>query len=362
MTIATSAPAAEFEDFYQAYFANTVLLVYSFTADMGAAQDVTQEAFARAWQRWQTVSEYNDPLAWVRRVAINLANSRWRRIRTARKYLDRQREEFAPDVNPDHVMVVAALRRLPKGQRDALVLHYLADLTVEDVAQQLEAPVGTVKSWLSRGRTALAAILEIEAPQVATPATQQIVARGQARRRAQIAATTAACLLAVALVLSVLTVWRPTAAPDPLGPTPGPSLPAGCSPGQIPVDLRLPDSESEVTVNVLNGTATADRAADIGRDLEYRKFVVGRVGDEKGQYADEVAVLRYGPKAVGDARLLEAYLLNEATTEFDVYRQTDDVDLIVGGRFQQFATPTEMRQAMTVLGAPQLPPGTCRMP
>ncbi|GAA1638670.1 sigma-70 family RNA polymerase sigma factor [Catellatospora bangladeshensis] len=361
MTTATAVSADDFEGFYQACFAPTVLLVYSFTADMGAAQDVTQEAFARAWQRWQTVSEYNDPLAWVRRVAINLANSRWRRIRTARKYLDRQREEFAPDVNPDHVMVVAALRRLPKGQREALVLHYLADMAVEDVAVQLQVPSGTVKSWLSRGRTALAAILEIEAPKVATPATQQIVARGQARRRTQLAVTTAACLLAAALVLTVVTSWRPFAAPDPLGPTPSPSLPAGCAPGQVPADLRLPDSESEVTVNVFNGTDVVDLAANVRADLTNRRFAVKTIGDIRGAYADEVAVLRYGPKAVGDARLVEAYLLNGATTEFDLQRQTDDVDIVLGGQFKQLATPTEMRQAMAILGAPQLPPGTCRM-
>ncbi|MEV4411157.1 SigE family RNA polymerase sigma factor [Catellatospora sp. NPDC049609] len=362
MTTATVTPTGEFEDFYQTHFSNTVLLVYSFTADMAAAQDVAQEAFARAWQRWNTVSGYGDPLAWVRRVAINLANSRWRRLRTARKYLDRQRPEHAADVSPDHVMVVAALRRLPKGQREALVLHYLADMPVEDVALHLEAPVGTVKSWLSRGRAALAGALSIEAPQVTTPATREIVARGRARRRTQLA-TAAACVLAVALALTFFTSFRPVAAPDPLSPTMSPSaaLPPGCAPGQVPVDRRLPNAEAEVTINVFNGTGIAGLAEDVAQDLRNRRFRTGLVGNDQGKYADEVAVLRYGPRVVGHAQLMRAYLLGDARSEFDPLRQDDAVDFVVGGQFRQLATPTEMRQSIAALGQPQLPPNTCDM-
>jgi RNA polymerase sigma-70 factor, ECF subfamily len=51
------------------------------------------------------------------------------------------------------------LARLPMNQRRAMVLHYLADLSVEDVAREMAAPAGTVKSWLSRGRANLASAL-----------------------------------------------------------------------------------------------------------------------------------------------------------------------------------------------------------
>ncbi len=63
------------------------------------------------------------------------------------------------------VAVRQALPQLPTGQRVVIVLHYFADLRVEDVARELRIPVGTVKARLSRGRTALAALLS-ENPKV----------------------------------------------------------------------------------------------------------------------------------------------------------------------------------------------------
>lgn len=362
MTTTALTPADEFEGFYHAHFTGTVLLVYSFTADMAAAQDVAQEAFARAWQRWHQVSGYHDPLAWVRRVSINLTNSRWRRLRTARSYLDRQREEHAAEVSPDHVMVVAALRRLPKNQRAALVLHYLADMPVEDVARHLDAPTGTVKSWLHRGRSTLAGTLTMETPEITTPPAHEIAERGRARRRVQLAAVTAGAAVVVAFVLAVLTVAGPAAAPVPPASTsPSPALPPGCLPGQIPVDLTLPESESQMLVHVFNGTRTTGLAKDVAADLRNRRMTVGATGDEKVEQPDVVAVLRYGPESVGAAHVLRAYLGQEPVKlEFDPRRATADVELVVGGRFRQLATPTEMRQRIAKLGRPTLPPGTCR--
>jgi RNA polymerase sigma-70 factor (ECF subfamily) len=64
-----------------------------------------------------------------------------------------------PPLGPDHVALVAALRRLSPDQRRAIVLHHLVDLPVAEVAHELQVAVGTVKSWLHRGRAALAAEL-----------------------------------------------------------------------------------------------------------------------------------------------------------------------------------------------------------
>ena len=61
--------------------------------------------------------------------------------------------------------VVAALADLPRAQREAIVLHHLVGLSVAEVAGELRAPAGTVKSWLSRGRRQLATALR---PAVAT--------------------------------------------------------------------------------------------------------------------------------------------------------------------------------------------------
>jgi RNA polymerase sigma-70 factor (ECF subfamily) len=57
------------------------------------------------------------------------------------------------------VALVTALKQLPEAQRQALVLHHIADLSVHDVARETGVPEGTVKARLSRGRAALAALL-----------------------------------------------------------------------------------------------------------------------------------------------------------------------------------------------------------
>ena len=68
--------------------------------------------------------------------------------------------------NDDGVLLVRALRQLPEHQRRALALHYLYDMSVEEIAMETDAPTGTVKSWLSRGRAALAVVLGDRASEV----------------------------------------------------------------------------------------------------------------------------------------------------------------------------------------------------
>jgi RNA polymerase sigma-70 factor (ECF subfamily) len=147
-----------FDDVYAAHYADLTVQLYAYFGDRQEAQDVVQEAFCRALARWRTVSEYDDPVAWVRRVAWNLAVSRWRRARTALNFVRRQRpgEPQLEGPSPERVALVAALATLPATQRRAVVLHYLADLPVAEIADREGVAEGTVKSWLHRGRAALA--------------------------------------------------------------------------------------------------------------------------------------------------------------------------------------------------------------
>lgn len=151
-----------FDDVYAAHYADLTVQLYAYFGDRQEAQDVVQEAFVRALARWRTVSEYEDPVGWVRRVAWNLAVSRWRRARTAMNFVRRQRhiEAQMDGPNPERVALVRALGTLPDTHRRAMVLRYLADLTVAEIAERESVPEGTVKSWLYRGRTALAAQLQ----------------------------------------------------------------------------------------------------------------------------------------------------------------------------------------------------------
>lgn len=148
---------AGFDAFYLEAAPRLVRQLHAMTGDLGEAQDCVQEAFARAWQRWDRLTGYDAPDAWVRSVAWRLAVSRFRRARTGARALLRQGVPAdTPDLSPDHVALVAALRTLPADQRRAIVLHHLADLPVQRVAEETGVPVGTVKARLSRGRAALA--------------------------------------------------------------------------------------------------------------------------------------------------------------------------------------------------------------
>lgn len=149
------------EELYTASYRRLVVQLVAFTGDLGDAEDLVQEAFVRAIGRWSQVRDYDNPEAWLRTVALNLARSRWRRGRRhAAALLKIGPPRDGGEVGPDHVAIVTALRSLPAAQREALVLHHFVGLSVEEVAAQCGAPSGTIKARLSRGRAALAPRLE----------------------------------------------------------------------------------------------------------------------------------------------------------------------------------------------------------
>jgi RNA polymerase sigma-70 factor (ECF subfamily) len=151
----------EFDTFYAATRARLLHQLTLVTLDREQAQDALQEAYVRAWQRWDRISAYDDAEAWVRTVAYRQCVSHWRRLSTARRYARDVSlpEEVAPVATADVVAVRSALARLSREQRAVLVLHELCDLSVEQIAAQTRTPAGTVKTRLMRGRAALAALL-----------------------------------------------------------------------------------------------------------------------------------------------------------------------------------------------------------
>jgi RNA polymerase sigma-70 factor, ECF subfamily len=158
----STLPPPTFDEVYAAHYADLTVQLYVYFGDRQEAQDVVQEAFCRALARWRTVSAYEDPVAWIRKVAWNLAVSRWRRARTALNFLRRQHpdEPRVDGPTPERVALIAALGTLPAAQRRAMVLRYLADLPVAEIAAREGVAEGTVKSWLHRGRAAVAAQLQ----------------------------------------------------------------------------------------------------------------------------------------------------------------------------------------------------------
>lgn len=156
----------EFDDFYAASFSRVTGQVYAMIGSLDEAQECVQEAFVRAWAHRRSLERSGHPEAWVRTTAYRLAVSRWRRTLRARRPADRALSPVGHCEPPSvsHVAVVAALRQLPEAQRQALVLHHVVDLPVQEVAREVGAPVGTVKARLSRGRSALKALLDDSLP------------------------------------------------------------------------------------------------------------------------------------------------------------------------------------------------------
>ncbi|MGW7071105.1 SigE family RNA polymerase sigma factor [Streptomyces sp. NPDC054855] len=148
--------AAEFDAFYAATAKRLVATVYAMTGDLAEAEDAVQEAYVRAWQRWERLTREGDPLPWVRTVASRLAISTWRRTRNRlRAQLRHGVPADVPGLSADRVALVEALRELAPQQRQVVVLHHLLDLPVEQVARETGASNGAVRTRLSRARKAL---------------------------------------------------------------------------------------------------------------------------------------------------------------------------------------------------------------
>ena len=145
---------------FAASYRKLVVQLYGVVGDANEAEDLVQEAFVRAYAAGSRFTRVDNPEAWLRTTAINLYRNRWRKLRNFVRIKDKiPQPPDLPGIG-EHLEVVDALRRLPESQRVVLVLHYLADRRVDQIAEELDIAEGTVKSRLSRGRDALAAMLK----------------------------------------------------------------------------------------------------------------------------------------------------------------------------------------------------------
>ena len=135
----------------------------------------------------------------------------------------------------------------------------------------------------------------------------------------------------------------------------------GCPDGSVMANVTLPDDPEQVTVRVYNGTKTPGLADSVTNEFRNRRFKAQKPGSNQKK-VDGVAVMRYGPEAVGSAWLLRAYFLNQADVQYDAKRKGAVVDIVVGSNFQQLATTTEVNQSLVELGEPELPVGACVAP
>jgi RNA polymerase sigma-70 factor (sigma-E family) len=137
-----------FEDLYRLAYR----VAFRMLGDRGDAEDVAQEALARAALRWSRLEDR--PEGWVTRVASNLAIDRIRHRGRTSSVINRPLGLVDPHIG-ERQDLVNGLRRLPRRQREAVVLRYLADFSEADVAIVMKCSEGTVKSHCARGLTAL---------------------------------------------------------------------------------------------------------------------------------------------------------------------------------------------------------------
>ncbi len=134
-------------------------LLSLYSGDSVLAEELAQEALTVACRDWPKLKRIDHPSAWLHRVAINLANSHFRRRAAEKRAKDRlaaRRTEESLDSDQASVMTLRrAIARLPKRQRTALVLHYYADLTFAQVAHAMDCPESTAKSLVRRAIASL---------------------------------------------------------------------------------------------------------------------------------------------------------------------------------------------------------------
>jgi RNA polymerase sigma-70 factor (ECF subfamily) len=149
------------EGLFSRHYAPLVRSLSFATLDRDLAADAAQEAFFQLYLKWDRISEYEDPMGWVYRVALNRCKDHRRAIARAARLLERVAESMdsqRPSWTPE-IEFKDALRVLPGRQRTAAALHYVAGLSVEQVAAAMGISEGAVKSHLFRARENLRAEL-----------------------------------------------------------------------------------------------------------------------------------------------------------------------------------------------------------
>ena len=156
--------AGPFDAFYQCEYPR-LHAVAAALGGLDSADDLVQDAMLRAFEHWRTVRLLERPGGWCHRVLLNLCRSWHRRRHTEARWWSRQRpaEPLAAGPSADTVAFCRAVRKLPSRPRSVVVLHYLGDRSVADVAAILGVPEGTVRSDLSRSRVVLATELGVPA-------------------------------------------------------------------------------------------------------------------------------------------------------------------------------------------------------
>lgn len=157
----TSVAILSFEEFFQAEHVRLARALYLLTGSAAEADELTQEAMVRVYERWDRVRQMDSPQGYLFRTAMNLHRSRLRGLATRARHL------LHPSPSPDPAEVAEsrdilarALASLPTGQREAVVLVEWLGMDQEEAAAALGIKPGSVRARLSRARADLRRMLE----------------------------------------------------------------------------------------------------------------------------------------------------------------------------------------------------------
>jgi RNA polymerase sigma-70 factor (ECF subfamily) len=148
-------------------------MAVSFTRNRSEAEDLTQEVFLKLWQNLHHYVPGSSFRAWAFRVAHNLYVDAYRRSREQRRatWVDPEFLESLPGADDPHAQTVrkqrlelaqSALSRIPEELAQLILLRDFADWSYEELATELELPLGTVKSRLNRARRELAGVMSLQ--------------------------------------------------------------------------------------------------------------------------------------------------------------------------------------------------------
>ena len=145
--------AGAFDEFYRVEYAPMVRLARGLVDTPEIAEEITQDAFAKVFERWDRLDE---PGGYLRTAVVNGARNELRRREVRRRIgLGQPRQATA-----ERDYLIDALDRLPPKRRTALVLRYYAGLSEREIAETMGVRPGTVKSLVSRGLAELREVIE----------------------------------------------------------------------------------------------------------------------------------------------------------------------------------------------------------
>lgn len=158
IAVAAGADIDWFTELYRASYTEIVITVCGLTRDLHAAEEATQEAFARGFDKRRTLRSVDNRAAWLTTVAINEAKRKLRRGKLFRResMTNQDAAGEGADVHIDRIDLWREVLKLPADQRQTLMMFHFADLPMTEIADRLGIALGTVKSRLARARATLA--------------------------------------------------------------------------------------------------------------------------------------------------------------------------------------------------------------